>query len=130
MQSAFSWAPNVTRKCESKHWYACGADGRSVGRSLGRSVGHVITKFSGMGRFIYAWCSAGALRARSSAIMHICVRNYCICNKYMGLYRNLTDTYSHIGMSYRGQENNKFECCPSYSLSCSQSVEILGLCYT
>ena len=37
VQSAFSWAPNVTRKCESKHWYACGADGRSVGRSVGRS---------------------------------------------------------------------------------------------
>ena len=35
----------------------------------GRSLGHVITKFSGMGRFIYPWCSAGALRARSSAIM-------------------------------------------------------------
>ena len=33
-----------------------------------RSLGHVITKFSGMGRFIYPWCSAGALRARSSAI--------------------------------------------------------------
>ena len=47
VQSAFSWAPKVTRKCESKHWYACGADGRSVGRL----VGHVITKFSGMGRF-------------------------------------------------------------------------------
>ena len=30
--------------------------------------GHVITKFSGMGRFIYPWCSAGALRARSSAM--------------------------------------------------------------
>ena len=59
VQSAFSWAPKVARKCESKHWYACGADGRSVG--------HVITKFSGMGRFIYSWCSAGALRARSSA---------------------------------------------------------------
>ena len=54
MQSAFSWAPKVVRKCESKHWYACGADGRSVGRP----VGHVITKFSGMGRFIYQWCSA------------------------------------------------------------------------
>ena len=64
VQSAFSWAPKVARKCESKHWYACGADGRSVARS----VGHVITKFSGMGRFIYPWCSAGALRTRSSAI--------------------------------------------------------------
>ena len=25
--------------------------------------GHVIAKFSGMGRFTYPWCSAGALRA-------------------------------------------------------------------
>ena len=64
MQSAFFWVPNVARKCDSKHWYACAADGRTVARS----VGHVITKFSGMGRFIYPWCSAGALRARSSAI--------------------------------------------------------------
>ena len=45
-QAASSWAPKLDRKCESKHWYACGADGRSVARS----VGHVITKFSGMGR--------------------------------------------------------------------------------
>ena len=21
------WAPKVSRKCQSKHWYACGADG-------------------------------------------------------------------------------------------------------
>ena len=69
MQSAFSWAPRVARKCESKHWYACGADGRSVG--------HVITKFSGMGRFIYPWCSAGALRARSSAIKHVLTTLLC-----------------------------------------------------
>ena len=36
-------------------------DGQRAG---GRAVyGHVITKFSGMGRFTYPWCSAGALRA-------------------------------------------------------------------
>ena len=47
VQSVFSWAPwapKVARKCESKHFY-----------------------FFGMGRFTYPWCSAGALRARSSA---------------------------------------------------------------
>ena len=35
VQSVFSWAPwdpKVARKHESKHWYACGADGR---RSVG-----------------------------------------------------------------------------------------------
>ena len=37
------------------------------GRTVAGSVGHVITKFSGTGRFIYPWCSARALRARSSA---------------------------------------------------------------
>ena len=36
----FSWAHKVARKCESKHWFACGADGRSP-------------NFSGMGRFTY-----------------------------------------------------------------------------
>ena len=31
VQSLFSWAPKVVRKCESKHWFSCGADGRSHG---------------------------------------------------------------------------------------------------
>ena len=39
------------------HWYACGADGRSV-------YGHVITKFSGMGRFTDGAPLARASRAR------------------------------------------------------------------
>ena len=56
VQSASSWAPKVAGKCESKHWHACGADGRSVG--------HVITKFSGMGRLPYLWGSAHAREAR------------------------------------------------------------------
>ena len=52
MQSVFSWAPKVVRKCERKHWFSRGADGRSLGWAVGRSVyRHVITKFSGMGRF-------------------------------------------------------------------------------
>ena len=68
MQSAaFSWAPKVAT-VESVR-VDIGMPGvRTDGRSVGRSVGHVITKFSGMGRFIYPWCSAGAPRARSSAI--------------------------------------------------------------
>jgi len=42
--------------------------GRAGGRAGWRAgrlavYGHVITKFSGMGRFTYPWCSAGALRA-------------------------------------------------------------------
>ena len=29
------WVPKEARKCESKHWYASGADGRSLGRAVG-----------------------------------------------------------------------------------------------
>ena len=40
--------------------------GRTVG---GRSVyGHVITKFSGISRFTYPWCFAGARFARARII--------------------------------------------------------------
>ena len=35
-------APKLARKCENKHWYACGADGRKVGCSV---YGHVIAHF-------------------------------------------------------------------------------------
>ena len=64
---SFSWAPKVARKCESKHWYTCGADGRAAGgRTSGRVVyGHVITKFSGMGRFTVL--THGARRRASRA---------------------------------------------------------------
>ena len=36
MQSVFSWAPKVVRKCERKYWFSCGADGRSLGQAVGR----------------------------------------------------------------------------------------------
>ena len=26
----FSWAPKLARECESKHWFPCGAEERSV----------------------------------------------------------------------------------------------------
>ena len=50
------WASKVARKCESKHWYACGANGRSV-------YGHVITKFSRMGSLPYFLTHGAPLRA-------------------------------------------------------------------
>ena len=37
-------APKLANKCEIKHWYACGADGRKVGWSV---YGHVIANFLG-----------------------------------------------------------------------------------
>ena len=48
VQSVFSWAPKVVRKCESKHWFSCAADGRSLGRAV--SVRSRDYQFSGMGR--------------------------------------------------------------------------------
>ena len=54
------------------HWYVCGADGRLVGQ------------FSRMGRFTsfsYPWCSTGALRRESSAIVWenlIRIKAFCI----------------------------------------------------
>ena len=41
-------APKLAIKCETKHWYAYGADGRKVGWS---KYGHVIAEFSRMDRF-------------------------------------------------------------------------------
>ena len=67
MQAASSWAPKVARKCESKHWYICGADGRAAG---GRAVyGHMITKFSRMGRFTYHGAPQARFARQSSAII-------------------------------------------------------------
>ena len=56
-------SPGLPNQLESvsKHWFPCGADRRSFGRSV---YSHVITKFSGMGRFIYPKCSAAARELR------------------------------------------------------------------
>ena len=78
----YFWSGQYQSSCatrlasEIEHWFSCGADGRTDGRTGGmtdwRDGGlagwravycHVITKFSGMGRFTYPWCSVGALRA-------------------------------------------------------------------
>ena len=60
VQLLFYWAPKLAKKCESKHWFPCGADGGSYGQ--------VITKFSRMGRLphflSYGAPSTSALRAR------------------------------------------------------------------
>ena len=57
LQTDFSWATKLARNCESKHWSPLWV--RTDGRSFWRSVyGHVITKFSGTGRFTYSCCSA------------------------------------------------------------------------
>ena len=45
-------APKLARKCEIKHWYACGANGQKVGWSV---YGHVIAEFSRRDRFSKLW---------------------------------------------------------------------------
>ena len=64
MQYQSSCAPKLARKCEIEHWFPCGADGRAV-------YGHVITKFSGMGRFtkLCGSAHARALRARGAPLI-------------------------------------------------------------
>ena len=98
VQSAFSWAPKVARKCESKHWYACGADGRAAG---GRAVyGHVITKCSGMGRFTYPWCSAGALRAPELRYYIAKQRESCLaCQPLLAAVCNSSDACLSLSIS-------------------------------
>jgi len=50
------------------HSLVCLWCGGTVGGGRRRSVyGHVITKFSGIGRFTYPWCSTGARFARARA---------------------------------------------------------------
>ena len=76
VQSASSRAPKVARKWESKHWYACGADGRSVGRSVGPSRDYQIfwdgqiTLAMGLrpcARFARAWSSANINSANTDS---------------------------------------------------------------
>ena len=47
----------IARKCEIKHWFPCGMDGRSLGREV---YGHVNFKFSRIDRFTKLWGSAHA----------------------------------------------------------------------
>ena len=57
-------------------------DGQQAG---GKAVyGHVITKFSGMGRSTYQWCSAGALR-----VSELCYNR--IPNQTVQVFGHLTD---------------------------------------
>ena len=64
------WAPKVARKCESKHWYACGADGLSGGRSV---YSHMITKFSRMSSLPYFLTHGAPLRAlRAREFLYYC----------------------------------------------------------
>ena len=55
MQLVFSWAPKLAKSVRV-----------NIGFPVVRTDGHVITKFSGMGRFTYPWCSAGMRESSAS----------------------------------------------------------------
>ena len=65
-------APKLARKCEIKHWYTCGADGRKVGWSV---YGHVIAEFSRMDRFSKLWVTSmdRKMSPRYSQVMMVSV---------------------------------------------------------
>ena len=46
-QSVFSWAPKVVRKCESRHWFSCGADSHSGRRVVIRCTVTLLPNFLG-----------------------------------------------------------------------------------
>ena len=64
--------PKLARKCEIKHWYACGTDGRRVGWSV---YGHVIAEFSRMDRFSKLWVTSmdRKMSPRYSQVMMVSV---------------------------------------------------------
>ena len=65
VQSVFSWAPKVVRRCESKHWFSCGADGKSLGRAVGRYMVTRLQNFLGwVGLLNYGAPPTCALRPR------------------------------------------------------------------
>ena len=67
VQSAFSWAPKVARKCKSKHWYTCGADGRAAG---GRCAVTWLPNFLGWVDLITHGAPQARFARQSSAITY------------------------------------------------------------
>ena len=66
--TSFSGSKTLTAITDNPEFFIGIPVVRTDGRSFVRSVyGHVITKFSGMGRFTYPWCSASARFARGSS---------------------------------------------------------------
>ena len=72
MQLVFSWASKLAKSVRVNIGYpVVRTDGRSAVGGRRSVYGHVITKFSGMGRFTKLWCSAHARakRARGAPLL-------------------------------------------------------------
>ena len=102
VQSAFSWAPKVARKCESKHWYACGADGRSGGRSV---YGHVITKFSRMGSLPHFVTHGAPLRASRARAPLIFIIQYIYNIAFLAPLVQKVNTLANQWMKFYPKDN-------------------------
>ena len=89
LRIVFYLAPKLARKCESKHWFPCGVDGRSYG--------HVITEFSWMGRLPHflsygapstrgrearAWSTAMSCSMSSVSDIKLIRTDFCIWKIY------------------------------------------------
>ena len=88
----FAWASKLPRKCESKHWLPCGADGLSFVRS---AYGQEIAAFSEMGRFTYrsapqvrAWAPLLAINESEWSVPHFCFYNQNNSTSSPGLLGN------------------------------------------
>ena len=72
---SFLLAPKVVRKCESKHWLSCGADGRRAG---GRCTVTWLPNFLGWVDYLsYGATSTGALRANLATVCEMCLVARC-----------------------------------------------------
>ena len=73
VQLVFSWASKLARKYHSKHWFPCGADGRSGVRSLTLGwVDYHISSPMGLrprARFARGWSSANMILRLCSTIL-------------------------------------------------------------
>ena len=96
---------------------------RTDGRSVGRSVVHLINKFSGMGRFIYPWCSAGALRVRNVHQHNLVVP--CMCFHWRQL--TLLNLYSFKSlMSFAAVISN----CSSFAFRALKFAKLASMFLT
>ena len=82
MQLVFYWAPKLARKCESKHWFPCGADGRSGVQSRDYQI-FLAMRLPPRARFAHGWSSA-KMKRTDDCVSPLAKKQY------------LTDEYSRM----------------------------------
>ena len=92
---SFLWAPKLARKCESKHWLPCGADGRSGARCtvtwLPNFLGWIDLLSYGApptrGTSRCAWSSA--IRSIKTSLQHGVFNSTSLRHWRLGLFNNI-----------------------------------------